>query len=159
MKWLQRIEPSIFVRSSSVHDLFETVQRDGDFQSSAVQDSEIINSLNVWKMHSIISERKRIWKKRSMIKKKKIELYFIFRHFNAAYIVIVRRNSCVHLGQWWYQQMSRLMTKQTIWYVRPAKTQISLGIRMNKASNNVVTSTRSPKLPSWRNKSIYAISV
>ena len=28
-----------------------------------------------------------------------------------------------------YNHMSRLVTKQTKWHVRPAKTQISLGIR------------------------------
>ena len=42
----------------------------------------------------------------------------VWKYFALEYITV---NNCTHL--------SRLMTKPTKWYVRPAKTQISLGIR------------------------------
>ena len=50
---------------------------------------------------------------------------------SAYYQFSAKRNMLATLIRWivtWYK-MSRLMTKPTKWHVRPAKTQISLGIR------------------------------
>ena len=43
--------------------------------------------------------------------------------------LFLRINSVWRTQKFSYQQLSRLVTKQTKWHVRPAKTQISLGVR------------------------------
>ena len=56
------------------------------------------------------------------------------KHLNACLLCLLSLNR----PQYWCERyMSRLMTKPTKWYVRPAKTQISLGIRPVKCESSL----------------------
>ena len=91
---------------------------------------EMIKAIYSW-WHSIFSPLRRL------LLLKGIEfLLFSYQFsyiFHYSYGVLERKNYIsAEISRWTIQQnsrMSRLMTKPTKWHVRPAKTQISLGIR------------------------------